>query len=143
MNCIPAHIRKVPLAIAGRLLALPDDVNLADVDWSPVNAAETATAPHHGRIASPDKHGRGKRQPHTDTQDNKARRPKTHSRSMASDKQQATCPVHSLAAQVKGSKARLVVSRGVGASIFVQKAAPNNHAPSPLCAFPVRAANGI
>jgi hypothetical protein len=49
MNHIPNPVRGT--------LALPDDVNLADVDWSPVNAVETATPPRTGPVAGPDKHG--------------------------------------------------------------------------------------
>jgi len=52
MNHIPNPIRCT--------LALPDDVNLADIDWTPAGAVETATATRRGRVASPDKHGRGK-----------------------------------------------------------------------------------
>jgi hypothetical protein len=48
-------------------LALPDDVNLADVDWSPISTVETATPQRTGHVADPAERGRGKRKHHTDT----------------------------------------------------------------------------
>jgi hypothetical protein len=99
-------------------LALPDDINPADIDWSPVNAVETAAAPRTGHVARPDKRGRGKRKPTRKTHDTKARRYKTHSHSMASHKQQATRLDKDVALQVSGSEARLDTPRPGGASDF-------------------------
>lgn len=141
MNSAP--IQKMPRGIVGRLLALPDDINLADIDWTPESTVETAAAPCTGNVASPSKHGRAKRQPTRKTHDNKARRPKTHSRSMASDKQQATCPRSGPTRQVSGSEARLDTPRPGGGSIFPAKRSRINRTPSFACAFPVCAANGI
>jgi hypothetical protein len=99
-------------------MALPDDINPADIDWSPVNAVETAAAPHCGRVVRPAERGRGKAK-HTHVRPyTKARRPKTHSRSMASDKQQARCPDSGPARQVSGSEARLDTPRLGGAPDF-------------------------
>lgn len=111
-------------------LALPDDIDLADIDWSPVNAVETAAAPRTCHVASPDKHGRGKRQPTRKTHDTKAQRPKTHSRSMASDKEQATCPGNDIALQASGSEARLDTPRPGGGSIFPAERSRKNRTPS-------------
>jgi hypothetical protein len=48
-------------------LALPDDVNLADIDWSPVNAVETAAPPRTGHVAGPAEHGRVQSTGHEET----------------------------------------------------------------------------
>jgi hypothetical protein len=114
-------------------LALPDDINPADIDWSPVNAVETAAAPRTGHVARPDKHGRGKTK-HTHVRPyTKPRRPKTYRHSMASDKQQATCPDKDVALQVSGSEARLDTPRPGGEGIFLRNRPPKNRATSFLC----------
>jgi hypothetical protein len=66
MNHIPNPIRCT--------LALPDDINPADIDWSPLNAVETAAPPRTGHVAGPAERGRAQRQPTRKTHDNKARR---------------------------------------------------------------------
>jgi len=124
-------------------LALPDDIDLADIDWSPVNAVEKAAAPHRGRVVRPAEHGRGKHQPTHVQPDDKPKRPKTYRHSMTSDKQQATCP-GSLAAQVKGSaQVSSSAEASRGGLRFPAKRPPKNRAPRGLSVFPVCAANGI
>ena len=89
-------------------LALPDDVNLSDVDWSPVSTVETAARPRTGCVASPDKGGRGKAHtPHVQP-DAKAKHHTAHSYNIGSDQHQTTtCLRPDVIAQVKGSAAAL------------------------------------